>query len=72
MHVWIVVAAWVFALVVSIVVLGFAVYEVVWKARRLDSDRLALTALVAELTTVSQDLQTAAERARGLRPQARD
>lgn len=67
MHVWIVVGVWAAALLFSVIVLGFATYEIVWKAQRLDRDRTRLTALVADLLAVSEQLQAAAERGRTLR-----
>ena len=39
---WIVVCAWAFAVVFAVVVLGFAGYEISWKARRLATERARL------------------------------
>lgn len=69
MQVWIVVGVWVLAIVVGVVVLGFAAYEVVWKAQRLDRDRRRLAGVVTDLASVSQELQAAAVRAQQLRTQ---
>jgi hypothetical protein len=68
-QVWIVVGVWVLAIVVGVVVLGFAAYEVVWKAQRLDRDRRRLAGVVTDLASVSQELQAAAVRAQQLRTQ---
>lgn len=48
---WIPTAAWILAAVVAIVVLGYCVYEITWKAKRLRRD-------VAELTAAGEQLQT--------------
>lgn len=42
---WVPVFAWIGVLVADLVVLGFCAYEVAWKARRLQRDLAALTAL---------------------------
>jgi len=61
---WIVVAAWCFAALFAIVLLSFAIYEINWKLRRLNTDRDRLTQLAVELAAVGEELQTAAERLR--------
>ena len=61
---WIVVGAWVFAVVFAVVVLGFAGYEISWKARRLATERARLEQLAAELARTGADLQAAADKLR--------
>ncbi|MEO6700570.1 MAG: hypothetical protein ABI140_15380 [Jatrophihabitantaceae bacterium] len=61
---WLVVGAWAFAVLFAIVVLGFAGYELSWKARRLATDRAKLAQLLAELSEVGARLQDAADRLR--------
>jgi hypothetical protein len=63
---WVVAGAWLFAVLVALVVLGFAAYELSWKSRRLLADRDRLNRLIGELRTVSADLQRAADRARAI------
>lgn len=60
--VWIPVLAWVGAVAVAAVVLGFAGYEIWWKARRLHSDLARLTSLGDELGAVQRDLAEAQRR----------
>jgi hypothetical protein len=64
MQVWIVVGAWVFAVLLALVVLGFAGYEISWKTRRLAAERARLDQLTAELVGVGAQLQAAADRLR--------
>lgn len=61
---WIVGGAWLFAVLVAVVVLGFALYELIWKTRRLSTERASLERLVLELTAVSEQLRTSADRLR--------
>ena len=61
---WIVVGAWVFSVVLAVVVLGFAGYEISWKARRLATERARLEQLAAELARTGADLQAAADKLR--------
>lgn len=61
---WIVGGAWLFAVLVAVVVLGFALYELAWKTRRLSTERASLERLVLELTAVSEQLRTSADRLR--------
>lgn len=61
---WIVFGAWLFAIVLAAVLLGFCGYEVAWKSRRLQRDTARLNRLVGELAAVSADLSASAERAR--------
>ncbi|HTZ44351.1 MAG TPA: hypothetical protein VMB79_10860 [Jatrophihabitans sp.] len=67
MQVWIVVGAWLFAVAFGVVLLGFACYELVWKARRLLADQAKLDRTVTELAALSDQLQSAAARAAALR-----
>jgi biopolymer transport protein ExbB/TolQ len=60
----IVVGAWVFAVLLAAVVLGFAVYELTWKFRRLHSDQRKLEDVISTLNDTAADLQLAADRAR--------
>ncbi len=62
MQAWIVVAAWGFAVVFAVVVLGFVGYEIGWKTRRLRTEQARLEKLAAELAEVGARLQAAAER----------
>jgi hypothetical protein len=64
MEAWIVVGAWAFAVVLAVVVLGFAAYEITWKIRRLAAERAALEQLTAELARTGAELQAAADRLR--------
>jgi len=64
MQAWIVVGAWAFAVVFALVVLGFAGYEITWKARRLTAERAKLERVTAELASTGARLQAAAERFR--------
>ena len=60
---WVVAGAWIFAVVLAIVLLGFAGYELAWKTRRLNADKAKLDRVVAELTGIAGQLQAAADRA---------
>jgi hypothetical protein len=64
MQAWIVVGAWAFAVVFAVVVLGFAVYEISWKTRRLARERAKLEQVMAELVRIGARLQAAADRLR--------
>lgn len=64
MQAWIVFAAWGFAVVFALVVLGFAGYELSWKTRRLNTERARLEELMAELARLGTRLQAAADRLR--------
>jgi hypothetical protein len=61
---WVVGGAWLFAVLFALVLFGFAAYELNWKSRRLQGDRVKLEALVAQLSVTGHDLQATAERAR--------
>jgi hypothetical protein len=54
--------AWVGAVVVALVVLGFCAYEIVWKANRLRADLARLQAVQGELQQVAVELSTSAQR----------
>lgn len=64
MQAWIVGGAWLFAVLLAAVVLGFAVYELVWKLQRLRNDQSKLDGVIAQLSHTAVDLQVAADRAR--------
>jgi len=68
MQVWLVAGAWLFAVLFAVVLLGFAGYELAWKARRLTADRAKLDRTVTELTALAEQLQAVADRAAALRP----
>ena len=68
MQVWLVAGAWLFAVLFAIVLLGFAGYELVWKARRLAADRAKLETTAAGLAELAAQLQATADRAAALRP----
>ena len=61
---WIPIAAWAGALVFAAVVLAFCLYEVSWKARRLQTDLARLRSTEADAMTLRTALQTALERLR--------
>jgi hypothetical protein len=61
---WIVVGAWAFAVLLAMVVLGFAAYDLRWKTQRLLADRDKLTLVATKLGVVSADLQRTADRAK--------
>lgn len=62
MQAWIVVAAWGFAVVFALVVLGFVGYEISWKSRRLLAEQARLEQLMTELAGVGARLQASADR----------
>jgi hypothetical protein len=66
---WIPVAAWLAALVVALVVLGFCAYEISWKSKRLQADLRKLQSLADEVAELRGGLAAAQERlaATGLR-----
>jgi hypothetical protein len=72
MQAWIVGGAWLFAAIFALVVLGFAGYELRWKARRLRDDRVKLDVLFTELADTTGQLRAAAARAQAVRPTAGD
>ena len=56
---WIVLGAWAFAVVFALVTLGFAGYELRWKAERLRRDQARLQALAAELASAGSAMSSA-------------
>lgn len=70
MQMWLVIGAWAFAVVFAIVLLGFAGYELAWKARRLAADRAKLDTTAAGLAELAAQLQAAADRAAAVRSSA--
>lgn len=59
---WIPLLAWLGAVVFALVVLGFCAYEIVWKARRLQSDLERLMALGGALQALQGDVAAAQQR----------
>jgi hypothetical protein len=64
MQAWIVAGAWGFAVLLALVVLGFAGYEIRWKTRRLAAEQARLEQLMTELTRLGAQLQASADRLR--------
>jgi ABC-type uncharacterized transport system permease subunit len=62
---WIPVGAWVLAVLVAAVVLGFCGYEVLWKLGRLRTNLTALQTLGESLVKVGADLSQAVQRRHG-------
>lgn len=65
--IWIPITAWAVAVALALVVLGFAGYEIWWKANRLQRDVQRMLTLRDELVTVQQDLAAAQQRIGHLR-----
>lgn len=64
--IWIPLGAWIGALVIGVVILGFCGYEIAWKSRRLQADLRELGALAGQLTVLRDQTlatQQAARRA---------
>lgn len=59
---WIPIAAWLGALAVAAVVLGYCGYEIVWKTRRLRADLGELQSLQQQLAAIALVLGQARER----------
>jgi hypothetical protein len=59
---WIVIGAWIFAALVTIVVLGYCGYELAWKAKRLRGDLAAVQADAQQLDRLRVRLATAQRR----------
>jgi outer membrane murein-binding lipoprotein Lpp len=59
---WIPLLVWLGAVVFALVVLGFCAYEIVWKARRLQSDVQRLMALGVALHELQGDVVAAQQR----------
>jgi hypothetical protein len=49
---WIPLGAWIAALAIGVVVLGFCGYEIAWKSRRLQADLRELAGLAGQLTAL--------------------
>lgn len=63
---WILVVAWVAAVVLAAVMLGFGAYEIIWKARRLQGDLRQLQLLGQGLSRLKGETAAAQQRlARG-------
>jgi outer membrane murein-binding lipoprotein Lpp len=56
---WWVVGAWIGAVVLAAVVLGFCAYEVTWKGKRLTSDLERLEALSEKLAVLQREVEAA-------------
>jgi hypothetical protein len=65
---WIVVGAWGFAVLLALVVLGFAGYEVFWKLNRLRTNLAALQTVGESLVKIGEDLSVAVARSTADRP----
>ena len=59
---WIPIAAWAGAVLFAAVVLGFCAYEIVWKARRLQSDLARLHQTQADAVALRDALQSSVDR----------
>jgi hypothetical protein len=59
---WIVVAAWGFAVVIAVVLLGFGAYELSWKRTRLVRDLAVLRADAEQLNALGAQLVAAQRR----------
>jgi hypothetical protein len=59
---WIPIVAWIAAVVVAVIVLGFASYEIYWKADRLRGDAERLLALGETVRDMRTELTAAQER----------
>jgi hypothetical protein len=53
MPAWVPVLSWAVALGFAVIVLGFLIYEISWKSRRLSDDRAKLAALLQELRSTA-------------------
>jgi hypothetical protein len=60
--VWIPLGAWIGALVLAVVVLGFCAYEIVWKAKRLQADLIRLQTLNEQVAPLQARLAEAQAR----------
>jgi hypothetical protein len=59
---WVPIAAWIAALVIALVVLGFCAFEILWKARRLRADIAGLQSVSAQLDELTHELDTTQQR----------
>lgn len=64
---WLVAGAWIFAVLLAIVLFGFAGYELSWKTRRLNADKAKLDRVVTDLSAIAAQLQATADRAARIR-----
>lgn len=62
---WVVLGAWIAAVLLAAVVLAFCAYELSWKSRRLRADLERLAGLSAQLRSVGAELEVARRRALG-------
>ena len=60
--IWVPIAAWAGAVLFAVVVLGFCAYEIVWKARRLQSDLTRLHQTQTDAMSLRDALQSSVER----------
>jgi hypothetical protein len=60
---WVPIGAWIGAVLIALVVLGFCAYEITWKANRLRRDMARLQSDSAELALLGDRLREARERA---------
>lgn len=65
---WVPIAAWCAAALVTLVVLGFCGYEIGWKAARLRRDVRQLQDVAAELDELRGNLAGVQQRAAAMRP----
>jgi len=59
---WVPIAAWIAALVIAAVVLGYCAFELVWKTRRLQRDLTRLRSAQASLTELQRQLDVTGRR----------
>ena len=60
--IWVPIAAWAGAVLFAVVVLGFCAYEIVWKARRLQSDLTRRHQTPTDALSLRDALQSSVER----------
>lgn len=65
---WVPISAWLAALVVALIVLGFFGYEIVWKTRRLRADLDRLRVVGDQLSALQGRLAETGERINAMRP----
>ena len=65
--VWIPIGAWIAALLVAAVVLGYCAYEIVWKTKRLRGDLAGLQGSAAQLTALQGALAGTQQRLAAVR-----
>jgi len=64
---WLVAGAWIFAVLLAVIVFAFAGYELAWKTKRLNADKAKLDRTITELSGIAAQLQAAADRAARLK-----